>query len=48
MILPFYVVPQIGDEVDLFGSQWSVVSHQVPKAFSPDSCDYELQLRLAS
>ena len=48
MILPFFVVPEAGDDVVLFGSHWDVKNHQVSKTPDDQGCNHMLSLRMAS
>ena len=48
MILPFFVVPEAGDDIILFGSHWDVQTHQVSTMPDDQGCNHTLLLRMAS
>ena len=47
MILPFFVVPEAGDDVVLFGSHWDVQAHLISKIPDDQGCNHSVKLRMA-
>lgn len=47
MILPFFVVPEAGDDVVLFGSHWDVETHQISPIPDDQGCNHSVKLRMA-
>jgi hypothetical protein len=48
MILPFFVVPEAGDDIMLFGSHWDVQARDTTKTPDDQGCSHTLKLRFAS
>lgn len=48
MILPFFVVPEAGDDIVLFGSHWDVKTHKISKIPDDQGCNHSVLLRMAS
>jgi hypothetical protein len=48
MILPFFVVPEAGEDILLFGSHWDVQAHNTIKTPDDQGCTHTLKLRFAS
>ena len=48
MILPFFVVPEAGDDIVLFGSHWDVQARDTTKTPDDQGCSHTIKLRSAS